>query len=461
MLHPNFGVRPDASALEVLAANSTSSRSLAARASDAFNVLDYGAKGDGVTDDANAIQAAIDNLSAGGGNVYMPAGNYLITKTIIIPSGCHLNGDGPGADWALIGISGLTEVNRTTLTWGGSGTDDMMSLPDETHDASLQGFRLDGNGIAGVSGLDLISCFSCTFRDLTIERIVTGVDWRTDSRESFFNRFDNIVIIDASDAWVLTGDRPAPGKVITLNTLSHLMIRGPTNHGIKFVEGVDNNQFYHVVIQGSSTTLIGVEYNTQTPGSDEEVYENNFYGLTIDVEGVGGKGVVVNNTATASSFILLKTAGAEDPGVPEINAGGKLTYWNLEKGSGRLINGSLELTDAGPAAPSAAVDINRVYKNTIVKAFGVASYSGGVPTLVGNFNVSGITDEAVGDITFTFDQALAANTYPGVASARLAAAFANATIEVQATGTFRVNVRNAAGALIDPSLVNFSIPGGL
>jgi polygalacturonase len=43
-----------------------------------YNVKDYGAKGDGVNLDSKAINAAIDAAAnAGGGEVYLPAGNYL------------------------------------------------------------------------------------------------------------------------------------------------------------------------------------------------------------------------------------------------------------------------------------------------------------------------------------------------------------------------------------------------
>lgn len=66
------------------------------------NVIDYGATGDGTTDDTVAIQAAID--AAAGRPVYAPAGTYVITSTIDMESaatgvfnqGPQLIGDGIG-----------------------------------------------------------------------------------------------------------------------------------------------------------------------------------------------------------------------------------------------------------------------------------------------------------------------------------------------------------------------------
>ncbi|WJH41131.1 right-handed parallel beta-helix repeat-containing protein [Aliirhizobium terrae] len=70
-----------------------------------FNVLDYGATANDLTDDSAAIQAAIDAAyEAGGGTVYIPTGTFLVSGDTNNPSaGCievrsnvTLTGDGAG-----------------------------------------------------------------------------------------------------------------------------------------------------------------------------------------------------------------------------------------------------------------------------------------------------------------------------------------------------------------------------
>lgn len=51
-----------------------------------LSVKNYGAVGDGVADDTAAIQAAITAAVVNGASVYLPAGTYLISSTLSIPS---------------------------------------------------------------------------------------------------------------------------------------------------------------------------------------------------------------------------------------------------------------------------------------------------------------------------------------------------------------------------------------
>jgi hypothetical protein len=79
----------------VVATNATASRSLADRFADTVNVKDFGAVGNGVSDDTAAIQAAIDYFSSGSGKIKLPAGTYKVTSQLTIAKDrIHIEGDG-------------------------------------------------------------------------------------------------------------------------------------------------------------------------------------------------------------------------------------------------------------------------------------------------------------------------------------------------------------------------------
>ena len=58
------------------------------------SVMDFGAKGDGVTDDTQAFHLALNTMAAaGGGSVWVPSGRYVIRGTLVIPLNVVLEGE--------------------------------------------------------------------------------------------------------------------------------------------------------------------------------------------------------------------------------------------------------------------------------------------------------------------------------------------------------------------------------
>ena len=68
-------------------------RTVASKLNDTVSVKDFGAVGDGVTDDAVAFTNALVYMaSLGGGNLYIPADNFYINSSLTIPNGCVIVG---------------------------------------------------------------------------------------------------------------------------------------------------------------------------------------------------------------------------------------------------------------------------------------------------------------------------------------------------------------------------------
>lgn len=124
---------------------------------DVVSVKDFGAVGDGVTDDTAAIQAAIDFAKdAGRMEVLLPPGTYLIAQTISIYTGTILRGAGvnvtflKAADGSNCGV--LETDGFASLT---GGTAKFVTDTGMTWGFELRGFTVDGNrqnNYGGVSG---------------------------------------------------------------------------------------------------------------------------------------------------------------------------------------------------------------------------------------------------------------------------------------------------------------------
>jgi len=115
----------------------------------------------GVDDDV-VIQDAIDNLPAGGGKIYLLAGNYSISDTILIDGGTYISGDGRTA---------------TIITLANNSDCDMFQPRDQAngcHRAMFEHFMVDGNKDNQSAGNGFYGRFyNCYFNDLEVESVYT------------------------------------------------------------------------------------------------------------------------------------------------------------------------------------------------------------------------------------------------------------------------------------------------
>ncbi|VOT63464.1 cell wall surface anchor family protein [Streptococcus pneumoniae] len=117
----------------------------------ALNVKDYGAIGDGVNDDRQAIQDAIDAAAQGlgGGNVYFPEGTYLVKEIVFLKSHTHLELN----EKATI-LNGINIKNHPSIVFmTGLFTDDGAQVEwGPTEDISYSGGTIDMNGALNEEG---------------------------------------------------------------------------------------------------------------------------------------------------------------------------------------------------------------------------------------------------------------------------------------------------------------------
>lgn len=154
--------------------------SVQAKLRETVSVKDFGAVGDGATDDTAAIQDAIDYAALVYGEVLLPRGAYKISTGLQLKTTVSIKGDGQDASELRYYGSG-----GTALKLEGTALDQLTKV-------NLRDFSVYDYG-TGVNGVNMVQCQYSTLSNMRIYGFTNGV-----SLQNCWNDLFTFVTADAN-----------------------------------------------------------------------------------------------------------------------------------------------------------------------------------------------------------------------------------------------------------------------
>ena len=280
------------------------------------SVKDYGAKGDGVTDDAAAIQSALTALKTTGGIIFFPAGTYLIKSAVLFYS-----------NQSLIFESGATLLQ-------GAAIDNMMRAYCETawtgytgtHDVLIYGATFDGgaweenNTMVATVHAKNITFERCIFKNAygTWHNLEINSSYNIKVKDCDFEGsrktgdHGELIQIDRAGS---TAVYPWSGAAFDMTVCQHIDIEGCIFHSDTVSPAIGNHsdaahQFIRIhdcIFDTLTNTRGAINFNVAV--IDVDIHDNTFVGCSKGI-GASNESYYVHDNRFADCNSAVYSGGA-------------------------------------------------------------------------------------------------------------------------------------------------------
>jgi len=287
-----------------------------------LNVKDFGAKGDGVTDDTAAIQAALNAYPNGQRIIYLPNGTYLVSDTLSWPAGTP----GTGNDYKNTILQGQSERGAIIkLKDSATGFVDTATpkavvftgpAPAQRFGNSIRNLTVDtGVGNAGAIGVQFNASNQGSMRQVTIRsgdgQGINGLDM------NFADEIGPLLVKDVTINGFQYGIRT--GFTVNSQTFEDITLQNQSVYGlyntgqILNIRGLTStNAVTAIYNAGGRVTILDSTLNGTGAATNQPAIRSDF---PLDL--------VVRNISTTGYQAAIQNAGDTLPGpnIPEFVSG--------------------------------------------------------------------------------------------------------------------------------------------
>jgi hypothetical protein len=305
---------------------------------ETVSVKDYGATGDGVTDDTQAIQRTITTRCAGGSNVTVifPAGTYLITSGITVAVGrCNLQG--VGQNNSIIDFEPTAPGVALTFSAGAAAMD-QNSLSELTVSSQDTTFVKTAIVCSDVR--------TFTMKDVAVTGAVVGP----------VRAFHDVT--NSSVGFQLKGRDLSTFSKLSIYSDTALQLSKNPNTTVFQAEDLDQMRFYDNTLYSTTNPVIACD--------DGVIFSNTTFDGFQSWLG-GSNGFYWNNTLTTIASFNLKISNARWEQAYDEN--GWVVYLNTTNGTiQNLIINNIGGASTGSTSPSGVgVGTNGVFLRKVLR----------------------------------------------------------------------------------------------